>query len=217
MKAAFFDIDHTLLDCNTQTVLAWYFFKKKILKVRHLKYLLLWKFVTLFHLELISSKQIREYCYAALAEYPKLEIDFLFKEFCNSNIPQKICSSGKSNIDRHKKSGYKIILVSATVENIACWLSGFLQADAVLSTKLEVRNGKYTGHLKGEVVEGVVKARLIQELSRKFDIDLKLSYAYGNSVQDINMLKLVGHAIAVNPDRLLKKTAKELNWKVEQW
>ncbi|MEL6186062.1 MAG: HAD-IB family hydrolase, partial [Myxococcota bacterium] len=61
---------------------------------------------------------------------------------------------------------------------------------------------------------GAVKARLIQEYARSFDVDLLESYAFSDSFSDYSMLAVVGRPAAVNPDRKLRRAAAELEWPI---
>ena len=48
-------------------------------------------------------------------------------------------------------------------------------------------------------------------------IDLDASYAYSDSATDLPMLEVVGHPVAVNPDRELARVARERAWEVRQF
>jgi phosphoserine phosphatase len=43
------------------------------------------------------------------------------------------------------------------------------------------------------------------------------SFGYGNSVDDVSFLELVGNAVAVNPDAKLREIATQRNWAIEAW
>ncbi len=58
------------------------------------------------------------------------------------------------------------------------------------------------------------KARAIRELADERGYDLAACYAYSDSVTDVPMLEVVGHAFAVNPDKELRKVAAERGWPV---
>ena len=49
------------------------------------------------------------------------------------------------------------------------------------------------------------------------DIDLEASYAYSDSATDLPMLEVVGHPVAVNPDRELARVARDRGWEVRQF
>jgi hypothetical protein len=57
----------------------------------------------------------------------------------------------------------------------------------------------------------------MREVARRQDIDLDASYAYSDSATDIPMLEVVGHPVAVNPDRELARVAKDRGWDVRQF
>ena len=50
------------------------------------------------------------------------------------------------------------------------------------------------------------------QLSGEQGYDLRLSYAYSDSVSDLPMLELVGHPVAVNPDSALESVAHQRGW-----
>jgi hypothetical protein len=52
------------------------------------------------------------------------------------------------------------------------------------------------------------------EVAAAEGIDLAASYAYSDSYTDAPMLEAVGHPVAVNPDRVLLKLAREKGWEV---
>src|SRR3990172_6982469 len=70
------------------------------------------------------------------------------------------------------------------------------------------------GGLGGEVIHGEAKARAVEELAGRWDIDLGESYAYSDSINDLPLLELVGHPQAVNPDGELKDAARARGWPV---
>ena len=88
-----------------------------------------------------------------------------------------------------------------------------LGADHVIATRLEVDEGKYTGKIRFYAY-AENKAKAITDLARKRGYDLERSFAYSDSATDVPMLEAVGHAYAVNPDKELRKAAREHGWPV---
>ena len=78
----------------------------------------------------------------------------------------------------------------------------------------EVRDGVFTGRPAGYFVYRADKARAVQELALREGIDLAASYAYSDSESDLPMLRLVGHPVAVNPDRELHSIARAEGWEI---
>jgi hypothetical protein len=83
----------------------------------------------------------------------------------------------------------------------------------VLATRAKIEDGKYTGELEFYCA-GEGKAEALRELAERMSIDLEVSYAYSDSIADLPMLEAVGHPVAVNPDRDLRKQAEEREWDV---
>lgn len=56
------------------------------------------------------------------------------------------------------------------------------------------------------------KARAVEELAGAQGYDLSASYAYRDSATDLPMLEIIGHPVAVNPDRALRRVALHRGW-----
>jgi len=82
-----------------------------------------------------------------------------------------------------------------------------------MATRMVVEDGKYTGDI-AFYCYGEGKAQAIRELAAREGYLLEHSYAYSDSITDLPMLDLVGHATAVNPDRALRKEATTRGWPV---
>jgi hypothetical protein len=61
---------------------------------------------------------------------------------------------------------------------------------------------------------GPGKVQAIEELVERDDLDLAGSYAYSDSATDLPMMEMVGHPVAVNPDKELRRTAEERDWPI---
>ena len=90
-------------------------------------------------------------------------------------------------------------------------------ASGVIATRAEIDDdGRYTGEL-AFYAYGDQKAEAIEGLASRLGIDLTGSYAYTDSITDLPMLSAVGHPVAVNPDRDLRREAEERGWQVRDF
>jgi HAD superfamily hydrolase (TIGR01490 family) len=127
----------------------------------------------------------------------------------------------------HARQGHKIILVTGTVEPLALRAAmklkdslrerGCEAAVHVCATRLETQNEHWTGGIIGEAIFGEAKAREIQQLAKKFRLDLAQCWAYGDSASDRWMLESVGHPQAMNPSRKLRRIARKKCWPIASW
>jgi phosphoserine phosphatase len=87
--------------------------------------------------------------------------------------------------------------------------------DGGIGTRYELGpDGAFTGRLAGPFVYGEGKVEAIKAYAAEHDIDLASSYAYSDSASDLPMLRAVGNAVVVNPDRALLEVAKAEGWEV---
>ena len=115
----------------------------------------------------------------------------------------------------HQDAGRRVFIVTAAAQELANTLAQVLAFDGGIGSQFsEVRDGVFTGRPAGYFVYRADKARAVQELARDEAIDLAASYAYSDSESDLPMLRLVGHPVAVNPDRELDPIARAEGWEI---
>jgi HAD superfamily hydrolase (TIGR01490 family) len=120
-------------------------------------------------------------------------------------------------IDEHLRQGRRVIIVSASPEEIVRPLARHIGVEEVIATKVKTdAMGRYLPELERYAM-GTGKAEAIEELAAGDGFDLEGSYAYSDSITDLPMLEVVGNPVAVNPERELLKIAEEREWPVLQF
>ncbi len=95
-----------------------------------------------------------------------------------------------SLIETHHLAGRDVIIVSTSGSEVVEPIGEMLGADKVIATRMDVRDGKYTGDIRFYAY-AENKAKAIRDLARKRGYDLERSYAYSDSVTDVHMLEAV--------------------------
>lgn len=86
------------------------------------------------------------------------------------------------------------------------------------ATELELGpHSEFTGETRGAAVYGREKARAVERLAARHDLDLNQSFAYANSFADRWVLAAIRHPFAINPDRKLSMLALDYGWPVVRW
>jgi HAD superfamily hydrolase (TIGR01490 family) len=116
-------------------------------------------------------------------------------------------------IEDHHLSGRDVIIVSTSGSEVVEPIGEMLGADKVVATQMEVVDGKYTGGITFYAY-AENKATAVRELAEQRGYDLERSYAYSDSVTDVFMLEAVGHPYAVNPDKELRRIARDRGWPI---
>jgi HAD superfamily hydrolase (TIGR01490 family) len=114
----------------------------------------------------------------------------------------------------HLARGEEVWLVSASPVEMADLIAKRLGFTGALGTCAEEINGQYTGKINGHLLHGTEKARAIAKLANEENIDLKNSYGYSDSHNDIPLLEAVGKPCVINPDTLLRIRAAKDQWPI---
>jgi phosphoserine phosphatase len=107
-----------------------------------------------------------------------------------------------------------VFICTAATQGTADMLAHVLGFDGAAGSRLEARDGVYTGRFDGPFCYREGKPLRMQELAEARGLDLEASWAYSDSASDLPMLRAVGHPVAVNPDRELAMVARSLGWEI---
>ena len=92
--------------------------------------------------------------------------------------------------------GIKTALVSGGFTYFTERLKKRLKLDFTLSNTLEVQDGKLTGSVLGDIVNGDVKAGFLKQLAQQLGVDLSRTIAVGDGANDLLMMGLAGLGVA---------------------
>jgi HAD superfamily hydrolase (TIGR01490 family) len=117
-------------------------------------------------------------------------------------------------IREHRAQGHRVVIVSASPTEIVEPLGEYLGADEALGTEARVDGtGRYTGEMSFYCY-GANKAVAMERIAARDGFSLADCWAYSDSMTDLPMLEVVGHPVAVNPDRDLGRIASERGWDI---
>ena len=107
-----------------------------------------------------------------------------------------------------KKLGYKTAILSGGFNYFGRFLQQKLGIDYVYANELDIVDGKLTGQVVGEVVDGKRKAELLAMLAKQEGITLEQVIAVGDGANDLPMLSVAGLGIAFRAKPLVKASAE---------
>jgi HAD superfamily hydrolase (TIGR01490 family) len=160
---------------------------------------------------------IRENALAFVADRDVAEIVQAAEEVYDELMADRIWSGTRVLAQQHLDAGQRVWLVTATPVELASIIAKRLGLTGALGTVAEVRGGKYTGRLVGELMHGEAKAKAVRALAEREQLDLARCTAYSDSSNDLPMLCEVGNAVAVNPDTELRAIARSRGWQVRDF
>jgi HAD superfamily hydrolase (TIGR01490 family) len=198
---AFFDVDGTII--NTRSLLSFLVYLRA---VNTLEDNLVSDFLRQLKekfLSDVSREQINEFYYSF---YGGFQVDVIAswgqKWFLNAEGATNFYNKNiLLAIQKHRDAGAKIVLVTGSFYQVLEPLATKIKVDAILCSRLEIRNGIFTGLLVEAPCIGARKAQVIREYTEREKIDLSTCFAYGDDSTDQAMLDLVGHPVMLQPSR----------------
>ncbi len=108
-----------------------------------------------------------------------------------------------------KRLGYKVAIISGGFTYFGRRLQERLGVDYLHANELEIVDGKVTGNVIGEIVDGPRKAELLREIVAKENLVLEQAIAVGDGANDLPMLGIAGLGIAFRAKPVVKANARQ--------
>lgn len=214
MKLALFDLDHTLL--NTDSDHSWGEFlvnEGLVDPVRHRQ--INDQFYEDYKAGQLDPVAYNEFVFEFLTQNSNERLKQLHETFMQKIIRPQMRPEGFKAIQQHQQLGHMLVGITATSDFITAPIFREFGITEIIATNAEIKNGLYTGKVAGLPCYQQGKlTRLDQWLAGR---RVSESWAYSDSINDRFLLEYADHAIAVNPDDRLEKLAKEQAWEIQDW
>jgi HAD superfamily hydrolase (TIGR01490 family) len=212
---AFFDLDLTITDSVSGRELAKTAFKKGYLKWRALGKAIILSL--LFRMKLMDQLKIIDEMISWVKGISEDSISDLCLEVSRNIILPSVHKDAITEIQFHRSENARVVILSSALAPICSEVAGYLKIDDFICSELEVKDGHLTGRPSGRLCFGEEKARRLKDYCSNNNAEITDSWYYGDSESDIPPLSIVGHPVCVNPDKILRKTARERGWEIRSW
>lgn len=150
-----------------------------------------------------------------LSQHPVKFLDELHLKFMDQVIRPMMTQKAQALIDTHKAQGDLCLIITATNSFVTKPIANAYGIEHLIGTDPEMVDGAYTGGVTGvpSFQEGKV-TRINQWLAARGQTlsDFEKSYFYSDSHNDLPLMKLVTHPVAVDADDTLTQYAQEQAW-----
>lgn len=150
-----------------------------------------------------------------LSQHSKAFLDELHAKFMDKVVAPMMTEKAQALVNQHKANGDLCMVITATNSFVTNPIATAYGIEHLIGTEPEFLDGKFTGNVSGlpSFQEGKV-TRLnswLAERNKKL-ADFEVSYFYSDSHNDLPLMKLVTHPVAVDADEKLLAHANSQGW-----
>ena len=216
MRLALFDLDNTLLGCDSDYEWGQFLVDQGVLgreeyEAQNKAY---------YDQYVAGTLDIHEYLGFALrplAAHAPEDLARWHGEFMRRRILPSITPQARALVRRHLADADLCAIITATNSFVTAPIAGEFGVAHLIATEPEMREGRYTGRVSGTPCfrEGKVRRldEWLQGLGRRLE-DFAESTCYTDSHNDLPLLAKVKRPVAVDPDPQLAAAAARGGWPV---
>jgi len=216
MRLALFDLDNTLLACDSDYEWGQFLVDRGVLErdayeAQNAAY---------YDQYVAGTLDIHEYLGFALrplARHTPEDLERWHADFMRSRILPAISSGARSIVREHRDRRDLCAIITATNSFVTSPIAREFGIQHLIATEPEKKNGRYTGRVAGIPCfrEGKVSrlADWLAGLGQRME-DFSESFCYSDSHNDLPLLEQVSHPVAVDPDARLAEAARRRGWPV---
>ncbi len=216
MRLAIFDLDHTLLDIDSDYHWGTYLVDNGLCgedyQAKNNHYFQQYSQGTLDPIEYC------QFVASFLAKHNLADLKKWRDDYIHTKIIQHVRPQALQALNNHLNQGHEVVISSATNDFIVTAIAQKfgVPSSHVLSSKLAKDDNGYTGKVDG--LPNFTDGKVINLQAWLADKpQLVESWAYSDSFNDIPLLEFADHAFAISADDRLNKYAQDKGWQILDW
>jgi HAD superfamily hydrolase (TIGR01490 family) len=214
-RAAFFDMDKTLLRVNSAT--RWVLRRVRDGHAPRSELLRLAGWLARYSIGVLDADALAARAVAPYAGVPEQTVREQTAAWIREEILGTLSIQARAELDRRRAAGHRCVLLTSATPYAAEPVARAVGISHVLCSRLEVRDGMLTGRTLRPLCYGEGKIAAAEQFAREFSVDLDRSSFFTDSISDLPMLTRVGEPVVVNPDARLLFEARRRGWPVRWW
>jgi len=163
------------------------------------------------HLDIVAFLQ---FSLAPLAMHDAQQLFSWREEFVETLIKPITLNAAHDLVEQHRARGDTLLVITATNRFVTEPIVKLYGIDHLLATTPEFIDGQYTGKFIDTPCFQEGKVKQLQDWLDNTEHTLEGSYFYSDSHNDLPLLKLVEHPVAVDPDEKLRLVAEQEGWAI---
>lgn len=213
MSLAIFDLDNTLLSIDSDH--AWGEFLLEQGAVDPVAYREAnERFMADYNAGTLDMAAFLEMALKPLADNSPEQLSAWHQQFMVSKIEPNILPKAEELLARHRTKGDTLLIITATNRFITAPIAERLGVDHLIAVNPEVKDGRYTGRVSGVPSFREGKVTRLEKWLEDQDLTMEGAWFYSDSHNDLPLLEIVEHPVAVDPDDTLREIANQRQWRI---
>lgn len=151
---------------------------------------------------------------SSLVGHTPQQLQAWHSEFMAEKIAPIMLPKAAALIADHRARGHALLIITATNRFVTAPIAHALGIDNLIACDAEVVAGRYTGNPSGIPSFQHGKVTRLRSWLAEHQLTLDDAWFYSDSHNDLPLLELVDHPVAVDPDDTLRATADQRGWPV---
>lgn len=159
------------------------------------------------------------HAFLAFALRPLTQLDgerlrSMHERYMQNRVLPMITPAARALVEKHRARGDRPVIVTSTNRFITAPIAREFGVADLLATDPEIRAGRYTGAVAGVPCFREGKVTRLKEWMQRAGEDLRDSWCYSDSHNDLPLLEIAAHPVAVDPDDILRGIAQKRGWPI---
>lgn len=213
MKLALFDLDHTLLDGDSDSLWGAFLVRAGVVDGERYSRENA-RFAAEYRTGQLDIHEFLAFGLKVLADNAPEKLRGWREQFVREEILPRIGAPARALVQQHRDTGHMLAIITATNRFITEPIAAELKVPHLIATEPECVAGRFTGRVAGTPCFREGKIKRLEEWLYQENFTPRETWFYSDSHNDLPLLSRVQHPVAVNPDPLLAEQARVNNWPV---
>jgi HAD superfamily hydrolase (TIGR01490 family) len=216
LRLTLFDLDHTLLDGDSDELWCEFLMARGVLPRARFEPLNR-AMVADYRAGRVGAQAFCDFYIGTLAGRTAAQLQPLRREFMDADILPRLPRQAIDLVARHRDAGDLVVLTTATCRFLSEPSAAHLGIPHLIATECELdAEGRFSGRSRDVVNmrEGKLQRLHGWLATQNLTLDACDSTLYSDSINDLPLLAAVRRAVAVDPDEQLAEVARRRGWTV---
>ena len=213
MNLAIFDLDNTLLGGDSDYLWGRYLIEQGLVDGEYYERENR-RFYEEYKVGTLDIYEFLRFSLQPLSQHDMATLHEWRKNFIQEKIEAIMLPAARALLQHHRDQGHTLLIITATNRFVTELIAAILGVEHLLATEPEVKQGRYTGNVSGTPCFREGKVENLKLWLKATGMNLASSWFYSDSLNDLPLLEMVTHPVAVDPDDTLADHARMRGWPI---